>query len=188
MTDFRKLLLLKDYMASLSDGIDPISGISIAGDSILNNKHLQSCFGEVADILENLILLGAPKDKIDRRYKYPFELSREDEKKIELSSSPIAISEFVHQINSVVDTTYIKKLKATQVTNWLTSEGYLEDIFVDEEFSFRRATSKGDSIGIQPVPKANSYGKEYVVNMYSAAAQQFILNNLNMIVMLSEQK
>lgn len=181
MGQYEKIHILKDYMKMLSEGVDPISGLCFSSDTILNNVRLKNCFLDVADILdEALKLKGFPK-KVDRRYKSNFSISEKEKSKIIISKQPIAISTFVYSINNVIDATFTKKLRATCITTWLLHNGYLKEIKHEDGKIFRPATEKGHSIGILSIPKTNSYGRNYELNLYDENAQTFILENLNII-------
>lgn len=172
----KRLLTLKEQMASLSNGIDPISGVAVTNDSILNNRELQLSFRDVAVAMESLIALRL--DEKPREKRKPFTLSEEVKENI-LSIESITISKFVEGINSGTDKSAMQQLKVGDITNWLTAENYLQDDNTNEEIFFRRATGKGLSIGINVLERTDSKGRKYVVNMYNTDAQQFILNNLD---------
>lgn len=185
MEEYRKIYILKEYMEKLSESIDPISGLYFSNDTILSNTKLKACFSDVADILDDVLKIGAHSPKVDGRYKYNFDISEEEKGEITISKEPIAISTFVHSINNVIDTTYIKKLRATHITTWLLNRGYLKEVHHEDGKVFRPATEKGNSIGISSIPKTNSYGRKYELNLYDENAQKFILEKVNDIAEFS---
>lgn len=171
--DKARIIILEKYMRNLSDGINPIDGVAYSNDSILNNIAIKRCFADVSDILQ----IYSRSRTLDRRFKARFFVSDEEKKMIKISKEPIAISEFVYYINAVIISDFMKKIRATDITKWLLHLGYLKQIEHDGKV-FRPATKKGISIGINPIPKTNSYGRNYEINMYDENAQKFIIDHL----------
>ena len=181
--DYKRICMLKDYMESMANGIDPISNRHFSTESVFNNTHLQHCFKDISSILEeHLKGISGGECYRDRRYKPKFYISDDEKQKVILSETPIPISTLVYRINDVVDNTVYKKLRATQITSWLTQEGYLEEIRIDKVMEYKKDTDKGINIGISIENHINSYGNNYVVNNYDINAQRFIIEKLNEMV------
>ena len=74
----------------------------------------------------------------------------------------------------------MQRLRGRQITGWLLKNGYLEM----KDFNgkkFRGPSEKGISVGIS----SNEYlgaDAEYLVNLYSADAQRFILDHIDDII------
>ena len=84
----------------------------------------------------------------------------------------------VFSINEVYHRQDMKKLKATQITSWLTKQGYLEEIETKDRCICKIATAHGEKIGITSIKKVNSRGEEYITNMYDRDAQKFVLTHV----------
>ena len=130
--DVENIVTLQTVMKSLSQGIDPTSNIAFPDDTILNSKILQSCFSdayEIFDLLRRNIdaINNVPLRKAANQ-KLPFYIDSTELENIQLSDTPITISKFVFSINEIYHRQNMKKLKATQITSWLTEQGYLEEI------------------------------------------------------------
>lgn len=185
MADLKKVLILKEIMDSLSSGVDPISKEPLPTDTLLSNKYIQSCFVDISNILDQVLQSGMVKEIVDGRFKYPFILLDKDKEKIDLSCTPTTIGEFTNLINTNRNAKYLKKLRPTQITNWLEVNRYLENVTLEDGFFFRKATHEGQAIGIQSIPKTTSLGTEYVVNLYNENAKRFILDKMDDIVRFS---
>ena len=180
--DAENMVVLKAVMKSLSEGVDPTSNIAFPDDTILKSKLLQSCFAsayEIFDYLErNVDIINTMPPRKAANQKLPFSIGNDEFQNIQLSDTPITISKFVFFINAVCHRNNMKKLKATQITSWLTAQGYLEEIETKDGCICKSATAHGEKIGITPVKKINSRGEEYITNMYNRDAQEFILSHV----------
>lgn len=182
MLDISELLKLKEQMDKLAVGIDPTTDVAFSQDTILNDVNLKRAFENTAKLLEFILCSGGEFIKKDSRKKYEFSITEEQKANIVISNKPIPISTFAYMINDVVDTRYMKKLRATQITTWLMTNGYLEEIEHEDGKIFKVVTDKAKTIGITADPKENSYGRKYEINMYDECAQKFILDNLDYIL------
>lgn len=90
----------------------------------------------------------------------------------------VPISQLVEDLNNKYCTDDMKKLRTTQITNYLLRQGYL---YLDEE-ERKRPTTKGKMIGIQIGEIIDKSGEEITVNLYDLRAQQYILDNFYDIV------
>lgn len=180
--DIETIIVLRTTMSSLAKGIDPTSNIAFPKDTILNSKILQSCFADSADIFkylqENIEEINRLSLRKKTNQKSPFYMSEEDYKKIPIYSDPISISKFVHSINEVCKKPDMKKLRATQITQLLTSHGYLELSVCKDNSECKIATKHGEKIGITSIGKINSRGDKYYLNLYDSNAQRFILDSI----------
>ena len=148
----------------------------------LNSKILQSCFSDACEIFDLLrrnidAINNLPLRKATNQ-KLPFHVDNTELENIQLSDTPITISKFVFSINEVYHRQDMKKLKATQITSWLTKQGYLEEIETKDRCICKIATAHGEKIGITSIKKVNSRGEEYITNMYDRDAQKFVLTHV----------
>ena len=171
-----ELKIIIEQIKSLSYGIDPLSGIKYPDDSVLNNQSNRDLFKKVVLLLEEINLRNS-----NVTIKKCFYLSDEKRNEISLSDEPVSISALVHSINQVHSEGNIRKLKATEVTSWLESKGYLSEIHNSDGYYYRTLTEKSYNIGLEIKHKRNKYGREYSVIMYNINAQKYIIDNLNEI-------
>ena len=58
MDEMERLKRAKMYMDKLAQGVDPITGVQMPSDTVLNNVRLSRCFFYVAGVLGRLIDAG----------------------------------------------------------------------------------------------------------------------------------
>lgn len=181
--DQETLIVLYMVMDNLSKGIDPTSNISFAEeDTILNSSLLKKSFTDAANIFKylenNLEETNKTKSKRITNNKYSFYITKTEFEKIPISDTPITISKFTYAINEICNRSEMKKLKATQITEWLNKNGYLQIIICNNGDECKKATELGKEIGIISETKVNSRGYEYILNTYDSSAQSFLKNNV----------
>lgn len=179
MTDLKKLERAKMYIDNLANGIDPITQNAMENDEVLNNVRLARCFFYVSEILNQVIKNNGQIGKQQKKEK--FKITQEQLHSVITSEKPIIISKFCSKINSVISSTNMAQLQATKITNWLLKK---EILYIDvDSFGKKRKlpTSVGEQIGIT-VEMRSGYRGDYLVNLYSKEAQQFILDNLLQII------
>lgn len=181
--DREQLIYLQTIMQELSNGVDPTSGIMFEEDTVLNNIILKRAFTATSELLKSLI----QKEKVfaslktGAGYKMRFHLFPSDVERIEVSEAPITISKLTFSINSVANNAGMKRLNATQITSWLTCNGYLQIEDSNEEHPYKIPTEAGTALGISHEIKRNAAGVEYAVNYYSPKAQEYIISKINQI-------
>lgn len=181
--DYKQLTNLQTIMYELSNGIDPTSGIVFGDDTILSNMTLKKAFESTSEVLGELIQSSKlpVRSKSAGSYKIQFHLFPEDIEKIQLSESPVTVSKLTFMINSVSNDPGMKKLKATQITSWLTNGGLLQVVDPAGEHPYKVPTKEGIALGIYSEIKINAVGIKYAVNYYPVEAQRYIISNVNQI-------
>lgn len=173
----------KTYLEQLANGVDPISGASLPDDTVLNNVRISRCFFYVADVLQLVIENGGEVKRTVRQALSPFAISEEEKARVELSDEPLPISKFCDRINGQIDTEKHIKLKVTSFGKWLVDKGFL-NIEIHNDNKYKKATAAGTKIGI--VSEWRAYGdRDYYAITYSKDAQQFLLDNLDEIITVS---
>ena len=175
MFDKEELIKIKEFMDKLSQGTDPITNMSFPNDTILNNSELSRCFSRVSKLIIEIV----KNSKNSKNRKLQFYITEDEKENVLLSDEAIPISTFTYRINDQAKTPDMRKLKATQITNWLLEKGYLSQIKHSDGKVFKVITEKAKSIGISSISKVNSYGRKYELNLYNKNAQKYILDNLN---------
>lgn len=170
----RELLIrARDYVKSLANGINPLNGETIPDEDITNNIKISRCLFYVSTILDDVI----KKEKIK---KTEFNISREDLEKYEYSNEGITVSEITTRINSLVDTTYMKVLKATDITGWFESIGFLTKTNIEGKMQ-KVPTELGREMGLFTESRQGLY-RNYEVVLYKKKMQEFIINNFESLL------
>ncbi len=184
----------KSYMDMLSNGIDPISEEPVENDSALRQERLQKCFQFVSEILGEIINTNgivvmseaesAHGYKIVKK-KAVFSINPKQKMSIRITNCPIVPSAFVKNINSVVNTEIMEKLSLTTINKWLLKQGYIseskEPTVVNR--NVKTITPLSTQIGIieQTVVDPRT-GEAKAQMLFSRQAQEFILNNIELII------
>jgi hypothetical protein len=164
----------REIIKKLSKGIDPTTDRIFEEDTILNHPLVKRSLCDTVKYLDELIQIkneGVPR-------KASFNLTSEQAKRIILPGDSITISHLVHIINEQHKDNRQKKLQATQITQWLYANDFLEIQTNPNGDLWKIPTEKGKSIGIQEIIKVNSSGKTYSANLYNKEAQHFILEKI----------
>ena len=164
MTELETMQRAKMYLDKLSRGIDPITDREMPEDAVLNNVRICRCLHYVSGILEQVIANGGAIGE-----KAPFAISRERMASIPLSS------------NRAADDPSRKKLKATDITNWLLERGYLQKELGPDGKQRRAPTELGLRSGISAQMQQGQNGY-YLSISYDINAQRLILDHLEEIL------
>lgn len=182
MTELEKMQRAKMYIDKLANGINPLDGMSVGANDIVNNVRISRCLFYVSDILGQVIGNGGNIAKrSSNSSKTDFFIPDENISNFRFSDKPIPISEIANRLNELTDLDRCKKITYKAITSWLIEIGALEII---EDFNGKQTknlTAQGFELGITKEKRTGLYG-EYVVILYSREAQQFIVDNIEAIV------
>ena len=184
----------KMYLKLLGDGVHPVTGDVIPGDSAFVDEKVKRCFSFISQILDEYIELSAKVEKLESQKekntivvpkKQEFAITQEQCDNIRLSKEPITILSFMKNINSVIDSDSMEKLTSTRINKWLTNRGLV-------------TTGKVQTIVSKTVYKPSDFAikigivEEEIVDKKSGevkaqiklgeSAQLFIIENLEDIV------
>ena len=177
--DLDKLDISIKYVDRIINGKNPVNNIPIEEESILANQNVLRCMNFIKVVLEEVKkndgFIGREEKK---RYNYPFELFKQFE-----YESDKTINNFLKQLNEPIRDERYKKISHKPITTWLKQEGYLKDEKIGEfEISATLVTDKGKTIGLRN-EKRTFDGRDYVAVVYNQQAQEFIVANLEEILM-----
>lgn len=177
------LILAKSHLEHLANGRDPASGVCLPGDTLLNSVELSRCFWFAAGVLDKVIENGGEVKRASKHKLPPFTISADEKAGVELTDEPVQITRFCQRINSQVDTEKQSKLKVIAFGKWLLEKEILTiDVYKGKEY--RRPTELGESIGLSS--SLRTYGdREYYATTYSKEAQQFLIDNLDEVIAIS---
>ncbi|MEG0169611.1 MAG: hypothetical protein RR945_07620 [Erysipelotrichaceae bacterium] len=176
--DIDKVNKIISDLELLIKNIDPKTKKEISVDTILNNSYNKQLLKNVKAILsEYASKVSRKKYKI----KEVFQMSLDMKEKVCYSNSPIVISAFTYELNKNIDSSKIKKIKATDITRWLVVNGYLAECDRGDGKFVKVLTDKSSCIGLMKENRISKDGREYEVVLYSKESQQFIVNNINEI-------
>ena len=173
------------YIEKLSNGYNPITGDYLPDDTVLRNERLSRCFSYVAEVLKLVIDFGGvaaisaaaqgSTPTVEQKIVLqPFGISLAQRRSVYLTDKPSDISTFTKNINNVIDANSMQKLKGVAFATWLFRMG-----FIEKDGNSRKPTPAGLSLGISTqIRQTNQL-------IYSREAQQFLLDNIDEIIAIS---
>lgn len=185
MTELEKMERARMYLDKLANGIDPITDEELPDDTVLNNVRLARCFFYASDVLRRVIENGGEIKAAKKPKRVDFALPPEQRAAIQISKTPISISDLVEKLNAVIDTAVMKKVTTTAITNWLLEMGFLQKVVNESGKNNRLPTEQGESIGLRSEVRRTIHG-EFPIVLYTPEAQTFVLDNLGAILEPSE--
>lgn len=171
------------YAQRIADGFNPVNNSPVGDDSVLQNPNVIRCMYFIKEVLEevhkNRGYVGGKPKKSD---KQPFPL---DVRNLFSYREDKAISRVVEQINEPLDEYTYQKLSYKTVIKWLIRQGYLQELAFEkfENKTFKVPTDKGLQLGIRTEERVRADGAGYVVTLYGQQAQEFIVDNLDAMIL-----
>ncbi len=174
----------QDYIEKMANGINPITGDTISDTDTLNDAKIIRCLFYVNDILKECVVKETKKVK---RNSVPFNLTQEQIAMVELYDNPVSISRIVQRINEVLETDEVKKLKVSEICDWLISLGFLEKVEY-KGIMYKRPTELGNKMGMYVEHQVTPF-REYDIVLYKNEMQKFIMDNFeNLLEFLQNNK
>lgn len=175
MTELEIMQRAKMYMDKLAQGIDPVTGQAVPEDSALNNIRLARCFSYVSGVLEKVIANGGAVGTIVRHKE--FRITREQLYKVQLSDSPVSMTQLLEQLVAAAGDPEMKRPNARRFSDWLVARGLLAVEQLPEGKSRRVPTQEGLRLGMSAQLRQGTDG-EYLAVFYDRNAQCFLLDHL----------
>ena len=186
MTELEKIAYARTYVEKLANGINPLTDQPVPDTDSINNIRISRCLFYVSSLLRQIVENGGISQRKAKTVKAPFQLDYEARKNFRYSEVPIPISEITRRINELIQPEEMKKLNYKSILDWLIQAGLLAVIQGDDGKSIRKPTEHGVQLGIVTEQRQSSRGL-YTVVVYSKEAQQFILDNLDAAIELSQR-
>ena len=180
MTELERVQQVKMYMDKLANGVNPLNDEPVPEAELINDVHLSRCFFFVSDILRQVIEAGGVKPAGKKTKRLPLNIPFERREQFEYSDKPLAASEIAKRVNALRGDENMKKLTYRDIVNWLMGLGMLEETTVGGK-QVKRPTQSGLENGIFVENRTGRNGA-YQVVVYNAAAQHFLLDNLDAII------
>ncbi len=179
MTELEIMQRAKMYIDKLANGVNPLTGEHVPDNDTINNVRISRCFFYVSDILHQVIDNGGQVGAKKKTKKSNFFITEEQMLDLHTRTTECYVSDIAEEINRVAEGNDTVKMQATWITTWLVNIGMLE--IVD---GGKAATESGKEIGIRTELRHSMQRGEYLVNLYSTSAQEFIFNNIESVISL----
>lgn len=182
MTEVEVQQRAKRYLDCLVQGINPLDGTVIPEGDTVRQVRIARCLQYVSGILEQVIENHGEVQRVKKKRseRLPFSLTPEQLLSLKPEPQPVSISEIVQKCNAMIDEYTMCRLKTTTLTKWLVRAGFLEEISVGENVT-GNPHCKRHCLGIAE-KTVQSFDRTYTVVTYSSRAQEFLFENLEMML------
>ena len=179
----------QSYVESLANGKDPLTGNELPDSDIVNNVRISRCLFYVSDVLKKVIDNGGEvqREKLKRADKADFVLTDEQAAALKPADDDISLSKTVGIINAQIDDYTMKKLQRKVVAEWLIEKGLLKEVVINGKTHYN-PTSEGELIGIKLVDYHTPQGPVVKFCVLSPEAQQFVFDNIDVIIEFASQE
>ena len=114
----------------------------------------------------------------EKRGKPLFFLTQLEAERFPYSTHPISISEITKRINQVIYDDRRKKLKSTEITEWLLYKELLKIVEAGGK-KYKLPTVDGTKLGLTVERRESKSGERYFVTLYNRKAQKYLLDHLS---------
>ena len=184
----------KMYLKLLGNGVHPVTGDVIPGDSAFMDEKVKRCFSFISQVLDEYVELTEKVEKLESEKerttivvpkKQDFSITQEQCDSIRLSKEPITVLSFMKNINSVIDSDSMEKLTSTRINKWLSKRGLVttEKVQTMVSKTVYKPSDFAVKIGIveeEVVDKKSGEVKAQI--KLGESAQLFIIENLEEII------
>ena len=184
----------KMYLKLLGNGVHPVTGDAIPGDSAFMDEKVKRCFSFISQVLDEYVELKEKAEKLESEKekttivvpkKQEFSITQEQCDSIRLSKEPITVLSFMKNINSVIDSASMEKLTSTRINKWLSKRGLVttEKVQTMVSKTVYKPSDFAMKIGIveeEVVDKKSGEVKAQI--KLGESAQLFIIENLEEII------
>ena len=184
----------KMYLKLLSDGVHPVSGDLIPGDSAFIDEKVKRCFLFISQILDEYVELSEKVERLEAdkekatvviAKKQEFSITQEQCDSIKLSKEPLTVLAFMKNVNSVIDSDNMEKLSSTRINKWLSEKGLVttEKVQTVVNKTVYKPSDFATRIGIVEEEFVDKKSGEVKAQIkLSESAQLFIIENLEEII------
>ena len=184
----------KMYLKLLSDGVHPVSGDLIPGDSAFMDEKVKRCFLFISQILDEYVELSEKVERLEAdkekatvviAKKQEFSITQEQCDSIKLSKEPLSVLAFMKNVNSVIDSDNMEKLSSTRINKWLSEKGLVttEKVQTVVNKTVYKPSDFATRIGIVEEEFVDKKSGEVKAQIkLSESAQLFIIENLDEII------
>ncbi len=163
----------QNYIENMANGINPLTNETVRSDDLINDVRISRCLFFVNDCLKQII--DNKGIKVSKSVQIPFVLTREEINNYQYYDNPVSISRIVSRINELKTNLNMKKLKVSEMCDWLISIGLLE-IVEYNGIKYKRPTKIGNKMGMYVEHVVTPY-REYDLVLYKKETQEFIIDN-----------
>jgi hypothetical protein len=176
ISEKERMLKAREILIKMANGINPVNGEQIEGESFLHDPRIIRCLYYVSDVLEKVATGKMTQNKPGK-----FIISPEEKAQVVLPAGKIGVNEFARAINNVIDPTRSKKLTGAVLNKQLKKMGILDEESYEDGKTRTILNKKSPEYGIES-EKRNYNGNEYEMILFNDKGKQFLLENLEKIM------
>lgn len=193
MTDLEILQRAKQYIDSLANGYDPLSGNPVRDDDVINQVRISRCLFYVSGVLQKVIDNGGEiqrkrQPKAPKPVKEPFFLTHEQIAQLQPQNAVLSATKVAGIANELIDDAHMQKLKGTDIAGWLLSVGLLQEVESAAGRKRKIPTPDGEMLGMKETSFVNEQGVPTQYTVYDRNAQQFIFDNMETLIAFIREK
>lgn len=189
VTDLERIEYTKAFIDKLANGINPLDDTLIPDNDLINNVRVSRCMFYVSDVLQHISdYLKNDKPLAKRKKKLPFTITPEQLQGYTFDDEPIYISKMAQKINALVNHDEVGNLSAKSITEWLINEELLVQQVSETGRRYKTITPQAEKLGASIASRVSKYGQQYTVILYNESAQKYILENIEAIIEINNQK
>ncbi|MCQ2249548.1 MAG: hypothetical protein MJZ66_00415 [Bacteroidales bacterium] len=183
----KELKTTKDYIDKLIDGINPVTGKSISTKEVIYEYKVSRQLDFLSDYLQDEIrkcedgYMGNPHGKTEDTLE-EYDITTKESQKYEFSETPITMADICNRLNSLRQSSKMRKLKGISAIEVLTTYGYIK-----RERRKVIPTAEGNALGIV-IKEFLSNGNIMTKVVYGMEAQRFIVDHLREVMEINKTK
>ncbi len=184
MTELEKIAYAKRFIDQMAMGINPLDGMPIPEGEVAKQVRISRCFAYVSEILGQVLDNGGI-GRIDKTV--PFSVTPEEAARFPYSDEPISGSEIAKRLADIIENPMMKSFSVQTLNQWLMQEGLLAEVENGEGKKQKIPTQNGRMMGICTEHRTGQRG-EYTAILFNRAAQKFIMERIQRIVLMHGKK
>lgn len=163
-------------LEKLAHGINPLDGLAITSDHLLNNPHVIRHLFTILNYLDSEPKKRQKKTN-NRKRLNKFILTPEQLERVELPKGLIGINEFAQAINLVIDETVSKKLSGAAINRKLKKIGVLSEAKIDDNKTRTVVNDTSIGYGIESIESYYN-GEPYKRVVFNEIGKEFLVKNI----------
>lgn len=180
MIDLEILKHAQEYITKLSQGINPLTDKPAAESDLVRSPKIQQCLAYVAGVLERDIEAVEEPASAQIGDSGASGIINDERKARSSSEHDVYLKDIADLINSVAAEQGCNKFQLKWINDYLLNIGMLMP-----ENGQLIPTDEGKALGIIPQKIVSEHLGVYYVNTFSPSAQQFILDNIDAVIVFA---
>jgi hypothetical protein len=175
--DLEKLEKTKTVLETVVKGVNPVTGVLIAKESLINDGQTTRFLAYGVEVLNNLIInCYSRRNKIEE-----FTITPEEKKQIKFPEGKIGVNEFSRCVNLCIDPLKSKMLTGVELNRKLKKLKLLGEVSTTEGKTRTILNGNSEKYGFESERRAFR-GAEYEMIVINDIGKKYLLDNLESIM------